>query len=363
MNYRVTKILAPEDLGSSGTKVISLAIRDIISRIEIMFKATNVDAGMSDHPAANLPTIELVDGSDVLFSASGKQAQAVDWYDRLKAVGNYISQEAGDPNRCVIGINFGRFLYDPLLALDPKKFTNPQLRITWDEDVANTSATTNECQVYAYVFDEKEVTPTGFLMTKQIYSYAPSADTYEYIDLPLDHIYRKILVQGLRKEQDPSGLLSEFRLSEDNDKRIPFDTTWTQEFYRHKREYGLYMENIQCSIPATSTKLYVTPAITQSIVGSLDTADLVLTTWSLDGGVITAESETAEHKARILLAGWLPHAVLCFPTGNQNEIEDWYDATKLGSLKLRIKAGSSAASTDTFYALIQQYRRYAAAAV
>jgi len=271
-------------------------------------------------------------------------------------VGNYISRVDGDPNRCLIGINFGRYLWDPVLALDPTRFKAPQIKISWDEDVANTSATENECRVHAYLFDEFKPTLKGFLMSKEFYAYAPSADAYEHIDLPTDYVMRKLLIQALRKEQDPSGLVAEFKLSEDNDKRIPWDSTYLEEFYRHKTTYGLYEEMIHTRAPATSAKIYVTPAIAQTVYGSLDTPDLVFTGWSLDGGVVGIEAETAEHEARIGVSGWLPHGCLCFPFGQQNLVEDWYDVTRLGNLRLRIKAGSSAAATDTFRVVTQQFR-------
>lgn len=358
MNYRIAEILAPEDLGSAGTKTIDIRLKDIISRIEINFKATNVDAGMADHPAANISKVELVDGSTVLFALSGKEAQAVDYYDRGKPVGNYISRVADDSNRAVIALNFGRHLYDPLLAFDPKKFINPQLKISWDEDVCNTSAVVNECRIHAYIFDEKAVTPTGFLVNKEHYSYTPSASSYEHIDLPVDYPYRKLLIQALRPTEDVGNLLAEFKLDEDNDKRIPFDSTWLEEFYRHKREYGPYEELIHTIAPAAGGNIFVTPAIAQTIVGSLDTADLVFKGWSLDGGKVNIEAETADHEARLVVIGWLPHGVICFPFGNQQDLADWYDVAKIGTLRLRILAAGSAGSSDTFRVMIQQLKKY-----
>jgi len=45
MNYRVAKILAPEDLGGAGTKVIDINIADVISRIDIIFRTKNKHCG------------------------------------------------------------------------------------------------------------------------------------------------------------------------------------------------------------------------------------------------------------------------------------------------------------------------------
>jgi len=67
VRYRIAELLAPEDLGPSGTKTVDITTRDPISRIEINFSATNGADGMSDHPAANITRVEVVDGSDLLF--------------------------------------------------------------------------------------------------------------------------------------------------------------------------------------------------------------------------------------------------------------------------------------------------------
>ena len=143
MNTRIASILAAEDLGETGTKTIDINIKDIISRITIMFEATNVSEDMASHPAGNVTKIELVDGSDVLYSLNGHQAQAVNFYDRDIQPYSYIDNIAGHKQRAVFGIDFGRFLYDQGLAFDPTKFTNPQLKISWDEDVCEVDAVVN----------------------------------------------------------------------------------------------------------------------------------------------------------------------------------------------------------------------------
>ncbi len=122
MQTRVATILSPEDLGASGTKVIDITLQDVISRIMISFKATNVSEVMGEHPAANVVKVELVDGSDVLFSLSGLQAQAINFFDRQQKPYSYIDDIAAHNQTSVIGIDFGRFLYDPMMAFDPKKF-------------------------------------------------------------------------------------------------------------------------------------------------------------------------------------------------------------------------------------------------
>ena len=197
MKYRTTSILAKEDLGASGTKTINLNVKDMISRIDMIWKTTIVTVSAMTAPHVDcLSKIELVDGSDVLFSLTGEEAQALNYYDRSDTPSDDLSLTVGDIDTSVISLDFGRFLYDTDLALDPSKFRNLQLKVTWDEDASNASVVVNSLQVNAHVFDEKKITPRGFLMSKEFYSYTPSANNWEYVDLPTDYVIRKVMLRS-----------------------------------------------------------------------------------------------------------------------------------------------------------------------
>ena len=133
MNYRLATILARENHTSDITKVIDLNLSDPVSQIIVIYEplsASGVDPVA--HPAKCISKIELIDGSDVLFSLSGTRAQAVDWYHRKQEPANICLYLNGNASEMVYILNFGRHLWDPLYAFDPKKFINPQLKITID---------------------------------------------------------------------------------------------------------------------------------------------------------------------------------------------------------------------------------------
>lgn len=358
MNYRLATILATEDLGASGTKVIDLTMSDILSRIQIIHGAINGDPGQDQHPAANLPKIEIVDGSDVLYSLTGKCAQARDFYDRPRPLGTNVTALIGAMQEVTIDLNFGRYLYDPILAFDPKKFTNPQLKITFNRALANTSCTTAYTTVKADQFDEKVPTPTGFLMNKEHYIYPPTANGYEYIDLPRDHPIRSMGIQMLRAGMNPLALFSEARLSEDNDKRVPFTIGQASAKIIHYRDYPHILQFLNMFTHDTDLTIYVDPGVVHSVTGA--TTDGVQHFAGVDsgGGTIIVRSEGVAKAFTGQVMGMLPHAVWHFPFGLQDQIDDWYDVRKLGSVVLRVKAGAAALATDTFRVLLQQYRAY-----
>jgi len=358
MRYRIAELLAPEDLGASGTKTIDITGTDIISRIEVLFGALNGSDTMSNHPAANITRLEVVDGSDVLFSLTGKCAQAFDYYARAKEVYNTIAGHNGHYMECLVAINFGRTLWDPDLGFDPTKFTNPQLKISFNRALANTSCVTGSCKVDSFIFDEFVPTPGGFLMTKEHYTYSPDANAYEHIELPRDYVLRRLAIQALTLDADIGGLLSQFKLSEDNDKRIPFDTTFMEEYRRYIAQYNFYTERIYTHTSEAGETLYVTPGM-EAFGWAIDpNAAAVQAVNQHDGGVVVLKSESGGPMVWLKVSGYLPHCVFDFPFGKQDIIADWYNVTGLGSLRFRVKAAGSASSTDTFRVLTQQLRTY-----
>lgn len=358
MRYRIAEILSPEDLGTAGTKVIDINIADVISRIEIIFRTKNGDTAFEGHPAANVTKIELVDGSDVLFSLTGMEAQALNFYDRGKSADNHMTGSNGEWMRAVFGLDFGKYLFDPDLALDPTKFTNPQLKITWDEDVANLDCEDNYMTVLAHLFDELKPSPTGFLMSKQGYSYTPVANAYEYIDLPTDHPIRKLLIGSHQETRTFTQMIAELKLSEDNDKRVPMDMTGDELFYQIKQNYPEYIENVYMVIGASATAFRVTPADDAVIVGQGTSGVKAGTLIFQNGGLASGILDTTPNTWYMVCKGYIPHGVASIPFGKADDPGDWYDVTKIGSLKLRLKAGPSLGTTPTAEVITQQLRSY-----
>jgi len=82
MNYRLASLLSSEAVNTAGTKTIDVNLAKPISRISIQMKGTNNGSVPTAHPQNMLSKIELVDGSNVLFSLSGLQARSLNFYER-----------------------------------------------------------------------------------------------------------------------------------------------------------------------------------------------------------------------------------------------------------------------------------------
>lgn len=359
MKYRVAKILAEESLGTTGTKTIDLKVIEPISRIDLRYQVTKSKQSMDGPPAKDIVKIELVDGSDVLHSLSGYESQALCIYDRRVPTMNHGQVINANSQRSIYGIDFGRFLWDPIYAFLPTKFRNPQLKITYNTLLSDTAATSPLLEVIGHIFDEKAVSPVGFLMSKEHYNAtSPASTAYAYVDLPTDYPIRQMLLRGYEDGYEPWQAILEARLDEENLKRIPFN--WDIEQY-HQVMKGVWApveETLLGEDPASGTVFYVTPTdywcqvigVSRGGIAPFFATDLNR------GGKVTVylSSSGAFHA---MARGYLPNHCIQFPFGLQDDPADWYDVTKKASVKLRIRGGLRGANTE-FQVVLQQLRKY-----
>ena len=206
MNYRHAEVLTKQDLGPSGTEIIELRVTDPISRLTLLHYPVGGSNTIIAHPVANIEKFEIVDGSDVLYSLTGYQAHALGIIEAKRPRATYMDARTSAQPLIEINIDFGRRLWDPELAFDPKRYMNPQIKLTWNEANYDASCTSHDFAIYAHLFDEKSVSPMGYLMPKEIKSYEPTAGSYEYTDLPLDYVMRKLIIQAFKKGAGVRGL-------------------------------------------------------------------------------------------------------------------------------------------------------------
>jgi len=360
MFYRNAKILANESLSAAATKVIDITLKDVISRISIDIYGVNNGTTHTAHPAKMVTSIELVDGSDVLFSLSGPEALALDYYQNRRTpfvINNYQDNEYC---RCLYNLNFGRYLYDPMLALDPAKFRNLQLKVTYDRDGGGSAPDEGGICVVADVFDQKEATPIGFLTSKENVSYTMAASANEYVDLPVDHLLRSIMLLCEDSDGGTPMKYNEVKLSEDNDKRIPYNEYRSRLAKIFGGDLPPIQEHFVMKGSATAKAVYCMTSYEGqiSVVQRDGTIDSFLATQPADGKVNVTGGETGTIHG--IIQGYAPFGSLQLPFGERMDIADWYDLAAVGSLRLTVKASSSADSTNTCQIVTEQLRKYAA---
>ncbi|HEA68074.1 hypothetical protein LCGC14_0867580 [marine sediment metagenome] len=359
MKYRHLELLGVKTISADQTEVIDIDLSDPVTQILIDIRCKHAQGqDVGGHPAEAVTNIELVDGSEVLFGLTGLCAHALDIYDTgIHPRGGWQNYLATTYTDMILALNFGRFLYDPLLALDPSKFRNLQLKITHDVSAGGMGPTENQMSVYAEVFDEKTISPIGFLMSKEIKSWSGTAGAHEYTDLPVDFKYRKLLIQSLKRGSPPHWILGNAKLSEDQDKKIVFNDGFRALIFSIARKNAFIRETWNAVGQTSGTNYLVAPTMETHGVATGWSATLATKqadTYDGDGGRFVIICEGLGNIV-FEVSGWAPHGVLCIPFGDQNDMEDWYDVSAIGSLKLDVTDG---VTTTTQKIFIQQLRPY-----
>jgi hypothetical protein len=363
MNYRLATLLDRTAYAADKTEIIDIDVIDPMSQIQVVYECTGAStATFQGHPALCITKIELVDGSDVLFSLSGKEAQVVDFYHNKVVPPNLLYYLNGINAEQIFNINFGRFLYDPRLALDPKQFKNLQLKISVDYNGGGRSSAGGYLSVLAHLFDEKQVTPEGFFMAKEIKTYTLAASTHEYTDLPTDHPYRKLFLAAQAYGYYPDVQVDTIKLSQDVDKKVPFNQSMRQIIRAIQALTPPWIEHLHTSCPAAGGDVnYITPtyevgfALTPWDVPASATTTLAADYG--DGGRARFSSTSWIGNIQAIIRGWLPHGGIEIPFGLQDDPEDWFDPSSIKNLKLDVKGGASLGS-GTAQIFLQQLRRY-----
>lgn len=363
MNYRLSQIFPQKSYTADFTETIDIDVMDPVSALIIELAVTNVGTiAPTAHAIACLPKIELVDGSDVLFSLSGYEAEAVDIYHNKKMRSNWNPYLDGMDVQRFIGLNFGRWLWDTGLAFVPKNFKNPQLKLTLDIDAGGNAPVINKLRVWGALFDQKTVEPVGFLMHKEIKNYTMGSASHEYTDLPRDYPYRKMFLRAQSHGTEPGQLVDKVKLYEEEGKRIIIDSEFPDSILRCITDNPMLTELIMNYVATTISNAYCTMTTRVNGVGqkwatSIGAGEIAF--YDGDGGRFRKISATATANAQFIVGGWLPHGTVEIPFGLEGDMEDWFDVTKLGSLKADILslAGGSGVNLQIF---LQQLRRYGA---
>jgi len=357
MRYRHSEVLAATDFGGAATEIIDLSVVDPISRLTLIFKPIGGSDTAIAHVVAAISRLELIDGSDILYSLTGPEGHALNIFEAPTPMATHLDYRNGGTPYIIINIDFGRYLWDTELAFVPGNFANPQIRLTHNEAAWDGSCGSHSFQIYAQLFDEKAISPMGFLMNKEIKAYIGAAGGYEYTDLPTDYPMRKLIIQGFELGRTVRSTVEDIKLSEDNDKRVPIDG----DIYNLRGILdpvsGECVDHIVMRGTQAGNRVYCTPGQFYAPQASTALRANYLGIAGIAGNTFVVEAQTGDVVVRCLVNGKNPHNCVCIPFGMQNDIEDWYDLANVGSLKLRINGGGRAQHGMTRI-VTQQLRRY-----
>jgi hypothetical protein len=347
-----------------SSKTIDLDIVDPVSALGFEFEARNGTTNNQNNPLSKcIEKLELVDGADVLASMNFEQAQALQFYKTGKQPQLRIDEQPSSaPNYYgdVIGcmILFGRKLWDREYALDLTKFRNPKLKITWDlghtrdVDAATAFATgTLKISAWAKVMEGMGGAPGKFLMDKEIESWTGATSGDKPHELPLDYVYRMLMLQTYLAGNDIDENISKLKLTADTDKFIAFeryvkqlDAELAQQFGNvivWKRAHYCHGDTVWVPINKEPQVRFVVPTVNY----------LASYGWCWSGrfaallGDTAAGTVSADTRVDLLIEGHALHATLPVPMGIMDEPDSWFDPTPYKRLDLVCTEAAAAANS------------------
>lgn len=362
MNYRAIKVMAQKGYDADFTEIIDIGLADPVSMLTIQFQALNAASDVIDaigHWAQGLTKIELVDGSEVLYSLTGMEAYALQFILLRNHIDQWLHYMGGSYYVINIRVPFGRYLWDPDLALDPKRFKNLQLKIQGDMNGGGVLPTAAKLMVSALCFDEKIISPMGFLQTKEVKNYTMTASGHEYTDLPTDLKIRKLFVKALLAGTEAPSVISNLKLSEDFDKHVPFDLETGLLNQLFPEDNMLYEEHYRTRAHSTQIHHFCTPTEVVGFVANPigATGSSVVYLDEGDGGRVHIIGSASVY-ADVIVRGFSPNGVMTIPMGDEKDPDDWFDPQGIKNLRLDLTAGSGAGTTNPAQIILQQLRAY-----
>ena len=367
MLMRETYLRKGQGLSDSGTYIIDINVAEPISAIILYLSATNgatSNQGVRIHD--DIDKIELVDGSDTLVSVSGIELQALDFYHFGKDVYRYVDESGAAVQHEAFIIPFGRFIGDPEYYFDPKRFTNPQLKITTSltiDAAAGFATGTLSLSAIAKVFSEVPPAAKGFFMLKNLYSFTTVASGDETVNMPRDYPYRAIMVRAFESGTAFETDLTNLKLSCDNDAFIPFDLS-SGDLVRHNVDWrgkiNLELKSFRTDSDVISLWLpYIDVALATSLVdfdvatieaASVNNITLQLIELTTSPSVAKATADSAQ---LIKAVGYAPFFTVCYPFGDLIGQPDYFPSTKYGNIDLKLTQGGAGAAASV---VLQQVR-------
>ena len=372
MKYRDTYLQDELVLAAAGTEIINLDTRLPIVCLDLIFRGQwgATQACQNKRIWEDIDKIEVVDGSDVLFSMSGTELLALNCYELKHFPWMQLDNEASGYDECKLTIFFGRSYLDTELMLDPTRFVNPQLRVSYSFTIDASHWVTNEqlLTVIARVVEEGVGAPAAFLMSKQIYNWATATSGDETIDMPRDYPYRMIMPRAYYSGDQADEGMTNLKLSCDMDRFVPFNFDGKHLAALNQQFFSTFEMIIKEDLKNDDE--LKTPLFKTTFVGAFGAAaDRVIDWDAIDAEVCTIALYTTVtstddsmapitvlEKIQCDVRGEQPLSTLCIPFGDLIDIPEFFDPTPYKSVRLIITQGQTAAGVGQL--VLQQLRGY-----
>lgn len=336
-------------LTDSGGYTVDLPKNAKIQDIRLVFGATN---GATSNTVGKLcglvSKIEVVDGSDVLHSLSMRQEQANFFFMNGRLPFKYLTGAAAGAVIEEAPISFGRYFRDPLYFLDTSQFKNPQLRVTYAFTVSATAGIatgTGTLSAIARIIEDQAPPYQGFMMSKEIKSWATATSGDEPTQLALNYRYHSLLIAALKTTVDPTTLITNLKLARNSDQFIDFNMSGVHKAQENIQRFGLGRETFRPLVDTSATFLCDFYYKAGGCPNLADPTSLArLTAASGESLTITMVTGGTAGGVELEVKGAMPHASWYHVFGDGLRSEDFLDPSGLSELKLTLTQAVGAAA-------------------
>ncbi len=166
--------------------------------------------------------IELLgNGAEIIKSITGYEAQALAVWDQGVMPPSAWRNYATNTQWCYILINLGLYLFDTEHGLDLSRWDDVELKITNTATSSDFSDLTVSI-VEFFLRDAPAGQFRGYMRTEEWRSWTTVADETKYLDLPTEHMIRRVMLQAIPdvdsnnvEETNMSNLMDDIELSLD----------------------------------------------------------------------------------------------------------------------------------------------------
>jgi hypothetical protein len=353
-NYRDFYLAQNSSVGDSGSFVWALPIGVKIQDIRVIYSSTNgATSNTLGKLNAMVTKVEVLNGSDILASLSGREAQALYAFngrgDYGKLPPKTLTAAAAGVVTEEFPILFGRFFRDPNYYLDTSRYSSPQIRLTHAMTISATAgfATgTTQVTIILRIIDSGANPYAGFVMNKEVEQWTTLSSGIDPTYLPLDWPYLGIMVQGLYTGTAAPSVITNLEVMVNLGQYIPYNSPGTDIASMNQEQFGTFFETF---VPLSDTTftwlsdLYYKTGAVFDIAGATGKGNISSVTGESIVGTFTTGQGAGTMRVRA--EGLCPHGSFWLPFGDGDTPADWLNPAN-GITDIRLLKTQGAASGD-----------------
>jgi len=368
MTTRDAVLKYQETMTDTQVPVIDLDLVDPVSALVLEVESTNGATSNKGNFISDIVTkVELVDGGVSYVSLNMAQLEALYFYKTGKMPTMFPSEWGGGGQRHSCPLLFGRYLWDRAYAFFPPNFRNPQLKITFNKAVIRAAAADGFASgnnillsVTAKMMEEVG-SPAEFLAAKEIKSFTSVASGDERVELPIDYVYRMLMLRAWLQTKDINELISDLKITCDTDKFVMLNRKVMQLDAEALAQLGMgVIKHDVLRSNAEHTRLIfnkeplIAPYMTEADVQNFINLNAI---WSSDMYAFNYDKNGAadgtDRKHTMIEMGHAPHATVPVFFGLPMEPDTWFNPTAYKKIEAVL---TQAAASGAIQLVLEQVR-------